>query len=161
MVYSGCDQCKFDTRWQTMETKPDDSGLPVSGVGKVGATADGKRIYFELLFPSGHRDRFNISFSDMDAVVLGLQAAVVEAAKMFAGQSEVSSLRSARPELLVNFAVGLATGPGLPPVVALRLNHKSGLQNNLMLSPDAAERLGKGLIDVAGEARSQQPPRKN
>ena len=124
-----------------METKPDDSGLPVSGVGKVGATADGKRIYFELLFPSGHRDRFNISFSDMDAVVLGLQAAVVEAAKMFAGQSEVSSLRSARPELLVNFAVGLATGPGLPPVVALRLNHKSGLQNNLMLSPDAAERL--------------------
>jgi hypothetical protein len=144
-----------------METKPDDSGLAVSGVGKIGPTADGKRIYFEFLFPSGHRDRFNISFSDMDAVVLGLQAAVVEVAKKFAGQSEVSSLRSARPELLANFAVGLAMGPGLPPVVALRLNHESGLQNNLMVSPDAAERLGKGLIDVAGEARFQQGPRKN
>ena len=107
-----------------METKPDDSGLAVSGVGKIGPTADGKRIYFEFLFPSGHRDRFNISFSDMDAVVLGLQAAVVEVAKKFAGQSEVSSLRSARPELLANFAVGLAMGPGLPPVVALRLNHE-------------------------------------
>ncbi|MGA7681838.1 MAG: hypothetical protein WCA54_16845 [Pseudolabrys sp.] len=144
-----------------METKPDDSGLPVSGVGKIGATGDGKRIYFEFLFPSGHRDRFNISFSDVDAVVLGLQAVVVEVAKKFAGQTEVSSLRSARPELLVNFTVGLATGPGLPPLVALRLNHKSGLQSNLMLSPDAAERLGKGLIDVSGDARSRESSRKN
>ena len=64
-------------------------------------------------------------------------------------------------QLLVNFAVGLATGPGLPPVVALRLDHKSGLQNNLMIAPDAAEKLGKGLIDVAREARSQQSPHKN
>jgi hypothetical protein len=144
-----------------METKPEDSGLTVSGVGKVGSTADGNRIYFEFLFPSGHRDRFNISLSDMDAVVLGLQAAVAEVAKKFAGQPEVSSLRSARPELLVNFALGLATGAGLPPLVALRLNHKSGLQNNLMVSPDAAEKLGKGLIDVAEEARSQQRPHKN
>jgi len=88
-----------------------------------------------------------------------LQAAVAGVAKEFAGRPEVSSLRCARPELLVNFAVGLATGPGLPPVVALRLDHKSGLQNNLMISPDAAERLGKGLIDVAKEARSQQPVR--
>ena len=142
-----------------MKTTPENSGLPVAGVGKVSSLGDGKRIYFELIFPSGHRDRFNISFSDMDAIVCGLQAAVAGVAKEFAGQPEVSSLRSARPELLVNFAVGLATGPGLPPVVALRLDHKSGLQNNLMISPDAAERLGKGLIDVAGEARSQQPLR--
>ena len=142
-----------------MKTTPENSGLPVAGVGKVSSLGDGKRIYFELIFPSGHRDRFNISFSDMDAVVCGLQAAVAGVAKEFAGRPEVSSLRCARPELLVNFAVGLATGLGLPPVVALRLDHKSGLQNNLMISPDAAERLGKGLIDVAGEARSQQPVR--
>ena len=142
-----------------MKTTPENSGLPVAGVGKVSSLGDGKHIYFELIFPSGHRDRFNISFSDMDAVVCGLQAAVAGVAKEFAGRPEVSSLRCARPELLVNFAVGLATGLGLPPVVALRLDHKSGLQNNLMISPDAAERLGKGLIDVAGEARSQQPVR--
>jgi hypothetical protein len=47
------------------------------------------------------------------------------------------------------------------PMVALLLKHKSGLQNNLMISPDAAERLGQGLIDVATEARSQQPIRTN
>ena len=140
---------------------PDSRGLLVAGVGDTGSAGDGKHIYFELIFPSGYRDRFKISVSDMDAVVLGLQAAVVEVAKKFAEQSAVSSLRSARPELLANFAVGLAMGPGLPPVVALRLNHESGLQNNLMVSPDAAERLGKGLIDVAGEARFQQRPRKN
>jgi hypothetical protein len=144
-----------------METTPENSGLPVAGVGKFGSAGDGKHIYFELIFPSGHRDRFNISISDMDALVIGLQAALIAAAKEYAGRPEVSSLRGARPELLVNFAVGLATGPGLPPLVALRLDHKSGLQNNLMASPDAAERLGRGLIDMAKEARSQQPPRKN
>jgi hypothetical protein len=144
-----------------METTPEDSGLPVAGVGKFGLAGDGKHIYFELIFPSGHRDRFNISISNMDALVVGLQVALISAAKEYAGRPEVSSLRGARPELLANFTVGLATGPGLPPVVALRLDHKSGLQNNLMASPDAAERLGKGLIDVAREARSQQPPRKN
>jgi hypothetical protein len=144
-----------------METTPENSGLPVAGVGKFGSAGDGKHIYFELIFPSGHRDRFNISISDMDALVIGLQAALIGAAKEYAGRPEISSLRGARPELLVNFAVGLATGPGLPPLVALRLDHKSGLQNNLMASPDAAERLGRGLIDMAKEARSQQPPRKN
>ena len=139
---------------------PEISGLPVAGVGQIGLAGDGMHIYFELIFPSGHRDRFNISFSDMDAVVLGLQDALLGVAKEYAGRPEVSSLRGARPQLLVNFAVGLATGPGLPPVVALRLDHKSGLQNNLMIAPDAAEKLGKGLIDVAKEARSQQSPRK-
>ena len=139
---------------------PEISGLPVAGVGQVGPAGDGKHIYFELIFPSGHRDRFNISFSDMDAVVLGLQEALVGVAKEHAGRPEVSTLRGARPQLLVNFAVGLATGPRLPPAVALRLNHKSGLQSNLMIAPDAAEKLGKGLIDVAEEARSQQSPRK-
>src|SRR5262249_34325496 len=146
---------------KTMETKPDDSGLPVSGVGKIGSAVDGKHIYFELIFPSGHRDRFNISSSDMDAVVLGLQAAVVEAAQKFSGQSEVSSLRGAQPGMLTNFALGVATGPGLPPMVALRLKHKSGLQNNVLMPPEAAESLGKQLIDMAGDARAQQPPRKN
>jgi hypothetical protein len=96
----------------------------------------------------------------MDAVVLGLQGALVKVAKEYAGRPEVSSLRGARPQLLENSAVGLATGPGLPPVVALRLDYKSGLQSNLMIAPDAAGKLGKWLIDVAEEARSQQPPRK-
>ena len=124
---------------------PEISGLPVAGVGQIGSTGDGKHIYFELIFPSGHRDRFNISFSDMDAVVLGLQAALVGVAKEFAGRPEVSSLRCARPELLVNFAVGLATGPGLPPVVALRLNHKSGLQNNLMIVARSGGKTRQGV----------------
>lgn len=140
---------------------PDDSGLLVAGVGETGSAGDGKHIFFELIFPSGHRDRFRISFSDMDAFVLGLQDAVVGAAKGFAGQPEAAALRAARPGLLENFAGGIATGPGVPPMVALLLKHKSGLQNNLMISPDAAEKLGQGLIDVATEARSQQPIRTN
>jgi hypothetical protein len=144
-----------------MDTTPEISGLPVAGVGKFGSAEDGKHIFFELIFPSGHRDRFNISISDMDALVVGLQAALIGAAKECAGRPEVLSLRGARPELLVNFAVGLATAPGLPPVVAVRLDHKSGLQNNLLASPDAAERLGMGLIDVAKDARSKPPRGKN
>ena len=140
---------------------PDDSGMLVAGVGAVGSVGDRKHIFFELIFPSGHRDRFRISFSDMDAVVLGLQAAVAGAAKEFAGRPEVAALRGARPELLANFTVGIATGPGLPPVVALLLQNKSGLINNLMMSPDEAERLGRALIDMAGKARSQQPQRTN
>jgi hypothetical protein len=144
-----------------METTPEISGLLVAGVGKFGSAGDGKHIYFELIFPSGHRDRFNISISDMDSLVAGLQTALIGTAKEYAGRPEVLSLRGARPELLVNFAVGLATGPGLPPVVALRLDQKSGLQNNLLASPDAAERLGRQLIDVAKDARSKQQPNKN
>ena len=106
-IVAATNTVKFDGRWRTMETKPDDSGLPVSGVGKIGVAGDGKHIYFEFLFPSGHRDRFNLSFSDMDAVVLGLQGALVGVAKKYAGQTEVSSLRGARPELLVNFTLDL------------------------------------------------------
>jgi hypothetical protein len=140
---------------------PDDSGLLVAGVGAIGSVGDGKHIFFELIFPSGHRDRFRISFSDMDAVVLGLQAAVAGAAKEFAGRPEVAALRTARPEFLVNFSAGIGTGRGLPPVVALLLQIKSGLINNLMMSPDDAERVGRALIGLAGEARSQQPQRTN
>ena len=72
---------------------PDDSGMLVAGVGEIGSAGDGKHVFFELIFPSGHRDRFRISFSDMDAVVLGLQAAVAGAAKEFAGRPEVAALR--------------------------------------------------------------------
>jgi hypothetical protein len=136
----------------------DDSGMLVAGVGAIGSAGDGKHVFFELIFPSGHRDRFRISFSDMDAVALGLQAAVAGAAKEFAGRLE-ASLRSARPALLENFVVGVGTGPGLLTVVALLLAHQSGLINNVMMPPDAAERLGRALIDTAGEARAQQPVR--
>ena len=139
----------------------DDSGLLVAGVGAIGSAGDGKHVFFELIFPSGHRDRFRISFSDMDAVVLGLQAAVAGAAKEFAGRPEVASLRSARPALLENFAVGVGTGPGFPPVVALLLAYQSGLINNVMMPPDTAETLGRALIDTAGDVRAQQPGRTN
>ena len=142
-------------------TTPGNSGMLVAGVGETGSAGDGEHVFFELIFPSGHRDRFRISFSDMDAVVLGLQAALAGVAKEFAGRPEAAALRGARPQLLENFAGGIATGPGLPPVVALSLKFKSGLQNNLLVSPDAAERLGRGLIDLAGEARAQQPVRTN
>jgi hypothetical protein len=138
-------------------TTPDNSGMVVAGVGETGSAGDGKHVFFELIFPSGHRDRFRISFSDMDAVVLGLQAALVGAAKECAGRPEAAALRGARPELLENFADGIATGPGLPPVVALSLKFKSGLQNNLLIAPDAAESLGRRLIDMAGDARAQRP----
>jgi hypothetical protein len=40
-------------------------------------------------------------------------------------------------------------------MVALQLKYKSGLQNNVFVSPDAAEQLGRRLIDMAAEARSQ------
>jgi len=139
---------------------PDNSGLPVAGVGKIGSVGDGEHIYFELIFPSGHRDRFNISFSDMDAVVLGLQAAVVGAAKEFAGRREFASLRSARPDQLATFVTGIGRAPGSPPVVALLLQHQSGLLNNLIIAPGAAEKLGRSLIETAEGARSQQPVRK-
>ena len=46
-------------------------------------------------------------------------------------------------------------------MVALLLKHKSGLLNNLMMSPDTAEKLGRALIDTAGDARAQQPVRTN
>jgi hypothetical protein len=48
----------------------------------------------------------------------------------------------------------------LAPTVVLRVKYKSGLQNNLLVSPDAAEKLGKGLIDKAEETRSLQPSRR-
>ncbi|MGB8039954.1 MAG: hypothetical protein WCF39_17945 [Pseudolabrys sp.] len=133
----------------------DNRGLLIAGVGEIGSAGDGKHIYFELIFPSDHRDRFRISFSDMDAVVLGLQAALVAVAKEFAGRPEVASLRGTRPEFLADYALGIATGPALPPMVALQLKYKSGLQNNVFVSPDAAEQLGRRLIDMAAEARSQ------
>jgi hypothetical protein len=142
-------------------TTPDNSGMLVAGVGAIGSAGDGKHVFFELIFPSGHRDRFRISFSDMDAVALGLQAAVAGAAKEFAGRPEAAALRAARPELLSNFAGGIATSPGLPPMVALLLQHKSGLRNNLMISLATAEKLGRALIDTAEEARAQRPVRTN
>ena len=142
-------------------TTPDSSDMLITAVGEIGSAGDGKHIFFELIFPSGHRDRFRISFSNMDAVVLGLQAAVVRVAKEFAGQPEAAALRSARPELLADFGVGIATGPGLPPMVAFQVKHLSGLQNNIIVPPDAAEKLGKGLTDMAREVRSQQSAHKN
>jgi hypothetical protein len=138
---------------------PDSRGLLVAGVGDIGSAGDGKHIYFELIFPSGHRDRFKISISDMDAVVLGLQAAVAGIGKELAGRPEVASLRNARPEA-PDFAVGIGSAPGLAPTVVLQVKYKSGLQNNLLVSPDAAEKLGKGLIDKAEETRSRQPSRR-
>ena len=80
----------------------DNRGLLIAGVGEIGSAGDGKHIYFELIFPSDHRDRFRISFSDMDAVVLGLQAALVAVATVAAFELLGANV-AARIERLAGF----------------------------------------------------------
>jgi len=114
-------------------------GVPIRGVGEVGAANGGQTVSFELIQPNGERLRFLVPYQAMKSVLLALETAMSAATEEMAKRPGFDPFADAYRTGLAAHAVGHAVAPGQSGLVVLQLRTKLGAELALMVPPETAE----------------------